>query len=431
MALDGQVVKKLVQIVNEVYDRDSLKQFMYYIVGVDIYKEWIAPGKPLKTDVFELLIKLEQEGLIVKFLMESINVIEREDMRSQLKQILNSLEVKGGYSTDDQVAAIRISVAGVADNLQTAPLRKIVMQSQGILSELTAKIELLRTYKALHDTLHNANMQFRSLDTSVRQLTTDRLIASDFSLAVMSMETLAACVAGHVQDLPSVPATIRQDELDWLRRFSNAVNTSRQAIDEGNHIAARQGVQGVRSVLRTEPHRINGRLCRTAEEIDLSKLKDVFEAAANLQSITEEEVITLVQGSAATEQILRQVKAQIYQHSSWQDIDRSLSGADDIMRLLTPDEPWDFDALWKNLKESVLTLVNVENQSGWAQKITVIIGRIDDVRSRNDFKNLAVEFARFRQEATVQFYVVDTKFKKLATDVNVIGAPLRNLLNKL
>ena len=427
MALDGPRLESLVVVLKDAFNRDTLGQLVRFKLGADMYKEWVPPGQPFKTDVFNLLTTLEREGLIASFLDHLITA--REDLKTQLIDARSALDVKVS-TTSDQTAVITSSVENVASKLQLAPVRDLVAQSRGVLAELTAKIDLLRTYKALHDALHTAKMQFRSLETSARQMANDPMAAGDFSQAVMGMETLATSMGGIILDFPAEPLAVRQDELDWLTRFNAAVSLSRDAADGSEHVVARQGVQGVRTILKTEPSRIDSRLSRTAGEIDLSKLKDVFAAASVIPELSMD-AASFEEGKSATEQLLRQVKAQINQHANWQAIDRSLAGADDIMRMFTPDEPWDFDALWKGLKEGVNVLISVESQAEWAKKIATVIGRVDATRSARDWPKLPSDFNRFRQETTVQFFVVDTKLKLLANEVNLIGAPLRHLLNEL
>jgi hypothetical protein len=99
--------------------------------------------------------------------------------------------------------------------------------------------------------------------------------------------------------------------------------------------------------------------------------------------------------------------------------------------VLTPDEPWDFDALWKGIKEGISILIALESESPWAQKIDSFIKRIDTARNAQNWPALRMDFERFRQEATVQFFVVDTQLLNLAGKVNTIGEPLHQLLNQL
>lgn len=421
------MLESLVVLLKDAFNRDSMKQLVHFKMGADMYKEWVAPNQPFKKDVFDLLSALDSERLLAGFLDHLITA--REDLKPQIIEIRAALDVQAS-TTKDQTAAITNSVENVAEKLQLTPVREIVLQSRGVLTELTAKIDLLRTYKALHDALHTAKMQFRSLETAARQMASDPMAAMDFGQAVTGMETLATSMAGIISEFPAQPPAIRQDEMEWLARFNAAIAIARSAADSGEHVAARQGVQGVRTVLKTEPSRIDGRLSRTADEIDLTKLKDLFAAAAAVPELAAD-ASAFEQGRAAAEQLLRQVKAQINQHANWQAIDRSLAGADDIMRMFTPDEPWDFDALWKGLKEGVNVLIAVETQAEWAKKIATVIAKVDATRAASEWPKLPVDFGRFRQETTVQFFVVDTKLKSLSSEVNVIGEPLRKLLEKL
>jgi hypothetical protein len=296
MALPGPLLEALVAVIKDAFNRDSLGQLVRFKLGADMYKEWVPDGQPFKTDVFKLVTTLELEGLLATFLDHLSNA--REDLAPRLADIRASLDVKTA-STSDQTAAIKSSVAGVAGKLQLAPVREVMKRSQGVLTELTSGIELLRAYKSLHDVLHTAKMQFRSLESSSRQMVNDPLAAGDFSQAVVSLEMLVTSMESIIQELPTAPSSIRQDEKDWLARFTNAIGIARQAADAADHVTARQGVQGVRTVLRTEPSRIDGRLSRTADEIDLSKLKDVFAAAAALPELAGEAPM-LEQGRAAT-----------------------------------------------------------------------------------------------------------------------------------
>lgn len=94
-------------------------------------------------------------------------------------------------------------------------------------------------------------------------------------------------------------------------------------------------------------------------------------------------------------------------------------------------KPWDFDALWKSMKEIINALMATEPQSEWAKKIAAAVLKVDETRLTNDWKQLRKDFERYKQEAIGGFYIVDTNLKTLAGEVNKIGEPLRNLLNDL
>ncbi len=427
MSLPGTLLETLVGLIKNAFNRDSLSQLVRFKLGADMYKEWVPAGNTFNTDVFNLVTTLEREGLLATFLHHLCTA--RLDLQAQLEEVRSALD-NTSTTANDNATVITDNVAGVAQQMALPPVRAIILQSRDVLTRLTSRISLLCSYKALHDQLHQAKMSFRGLDNSAKQMASDPMAVSDFGQSVMAMETITNKMESALQNWPPASTEVRPDEADWLERFSSAVKIARAAADSGEHVPARQSVQGIRSVLRTEPSRIDARLSRTAGEIDLSTLKEIFLSAAAIPDLKTQSA-TLRQGSTATEQLLRQLKAQTNQHANWQAIDRSLAGADEIMRSLTPDEPWDFDALWKGIKEGISILIALESESPWAQKIDSFIKRIDTARNAQNWPALRMDFERFRQEATVQFFVVDTQLLNLAGKVNTIGEPLHQLLNQL
>ena len=427
MPLDGTQLESLTALIKDAYNSDSLAAFVRFKMNADMYKEWVPKGLAFKYEVIKLLTELQKERKIAEFL--ECMILDRVDLNPQLTEFRAALDVKAA-SAVEQAAAINSSVVSMTEKLQLASVRGIVTQSKGVLTELSAKIDLLRTYKALHDTLHNAKLYFRSMDAASRQMVGDPKAIHDFRMAVTNMETLATSMTAIVLEFPSEPSRLRQDEQDWLERFNAALAIARGAADSGEHIAARQGAQGVRTLLMTEPSRIDGRLSRTADEIDLAMLKELFAAAAAVPELVGD-APAFEHGKDAAQQLLFQVKDQINQHAQWQAIDRKLAGAEDIMRMLKSDELWDFDALWKGLKDDVSLRIAFEPEARWAKKIMTMIAKVDATRAASDWLMLKDDFDCFRQETTAQFFVVDIKLKTLSTQVNIIGAPLRTLLEKL
>lgn len=430
MALSGTHLETLIGLIKDAFNKGDLKQLVHVKLGTEMYKDWVPDGQTFKADVYMLVTTLDKLGSLADFIKAVLAARpERDDLQAQLPEILSTLSAQS-LTNSDNAAAIKNTVEGVASKMQLAPVRRIIMDSRDVLTELTGKIELLRAYKNLHDALHTVKMQFRSLDTSSRLMASKPAYAGDFSQAVMFMEILATSMEATFLTLPTMPPNIRQVERVWLDSFNAAISTAKQAANQNDTGTARQGVLEVRRILSWEPPRIDGMLSSTAEGIDLSKLKVIFSSAAALPDLAED-IAMLDAGRVATEQLLRQVKAQIIQHAKWQAIDRMLAGADDILRTASAKKPWDFDALWKSMKEIINALMATEPQSEWAKKIAAAVVKVDETRLTNDWKQLRKDFERYKQEAIVQFYIVDTNLKTLAGEVNKIGEPLRNLLNDL
>ncbi len=430
MVLSGTHLETLIDLVKDAFERRDLKELVHVKLGTEMYKDWVPEGQTFKADVYMLVTTLDKLGSLADFIKAVLAARpQRDDLQAKLPEILSTLSAQS-LTNSDNAAAIKNTVESVASKMQLAPVRRIIMDSRDVLTELTGKIELLRAYKNLHDALHTVKMQFRSLDTSSRLMVSKPAYSGDFSRAVMFMEILATSMEATFLTLPTMPSNIRQIERAWLDSFNSAISKAKQAANQNDTGTVRQGVLEVRRILSWEPPRIDGMLSSTAEAIDLSKLKVIFSSAAALPDLAED-IAMLDAGRVATEQLLRQVKAQIIQHAKWQAIDRMLAGADDILRTASAKKPWDFDALWKSMKEIINALMATEPQSEWAKKIAAAVLKVDETRLTNDWKQLRKDFERYKQEAIVQFYIVDTNLKTLAGEVNKIGEPLRNLLNDL
>lgn len=430
MALSGTHLETLIGLIKDAFKKRDLEILVHVKLGTEMYKDWVPDGQTFKADVYMLVTTLDKLGSLADFIKAVLAARpEREDLQAQLPEILSTLSAQS-LTNSDNAAAIKNTVEGVASKMDLAPVRRIIMDSRGVLTELTGKIELLRAYKNLHDALHNVKMQFRTLDRSSRLMASDPDQAEDFGRAVGFLESQAKIMESAFLDLPSQPPKIREVERVWLDSLTAAITSAKQAARQEDTGMARQGVVEVRRILSWEPPRIDGMLSSTAEAIDLSKLEVIFSAAAALPDLAED-IAMLDAGRIASEQLLRQLKAQIIQHAKWQAIDQRLAGADDILLKASAEEHWDFDALWKSLKDIITALMATEPQSAWAMTIAAAVIKVEETRLTNDWKQLVKDFNGYRQEATVQFFAVDTNLKNLAGEVNKIGEPLRNLLNDL
>ncbi len=432
MALSGPQFETVVTVVTDAFNKKSLAEIVAFKLGVDMYKAWVTETDPLRTIVFNLVEKLREEGGLAAFLDHVILArSNRPEISGPLQEIRNSMDGKTTTS-GEQAAVISQGLNEVSGKIALEPVRQKMAASKGVLAQLTAKIDMLCGYKALHDSLHNAKFIFTSLKALSRQLATNPLLATDFVEAVTPMDALTVGMGVAIQKLPEDPASIRQEESDWLARFTAALAGARQAGEAmpPDHSAAMECVREILSILNTAPSGIENRLRRAAEEIDLTKLREIFTALAAVGEMAEQAAM-LESGRDASEQLLRQVKAQVAQHAMWQAIDLRLAGSDTVMMTASAEEPWDFDGFWKKIKEGVAPLMALEPESLWVRKLDATVTRTDAVRAADEWNLLPKAVDDFRRQAGAQFFLVDKALNKLASEVNVIGAPLRKLLAKL
>lgn len=420
MELVSPFLDSLVELLKGAFDRNSLKQTVKSCLNEDMYKEWVNPNQSLKDDLWELLPKLAQLGLLAILL----DRVAQE--RAHLQESLNELRQLAGIkstSTEDRTQAITTGVASVANKLQFPAVRAIVSQSRGLLAEIAARISLLGHYKNLHDELHDARMNFRLFQKRTSELAKCPDAVIDFIESVMQLEAVKEDILKIQAELP---VNVRAEESAWIERFTSAVALARQAGDEGDPITAKESVQAIRRILVTEPSRIDSHLNSTAEKLNLAELKDIFAAATAVPELADE-AATLDAGRVATEQLLRQIQTQVIQHTEWQAMDRAFDSSDEYLKTLA-DDPSDFDAMWRGLKKVVQPLISAEPDSQWAKRVALNLTTVETTRAALDWPKVTSAFIRFRQDSTTQFLAVDKKLKELAGSVNTLSTPLRNLL---
>jgi hypothetical protein len=86
--LQGPDVERLGRAVASAVDFDSLQTFVFSSTGDRLFKEFVAPGKPLVPTLIDLINALEEAGLTSIFLA---TVYERRPSRKDLRDVIRQL----------------------------------------------------------------------------------------------------------------------------------------------------------------------------------------------------------------------------------------------------------------------------------------------------------------------------------------------------
>jgi hypothetical protein len=430
MPLNPAQLEALTASITDAFQEDGLRQLVRFKLGADMYKEWVAPDKPLRDTVFALIAKLEELGTTISLIDAVLGARpDRADLQKQLTAIKTAL-ASPIVPTAGQVDDVRKGISEVGNRLTDAAMRQTVVDLEDILHKLADEIALLRTYKSLHDCLHNLQMQLRSLATAARNLASDPIAAADLVQSITQLRTLRDSVVAAIEDLPAAPP-YRGFENAWLTQLDQAVELAQRSSDGNDPLLGREGIHEIRSILRREPSRIDRSLSMTADSLQLADLKNLFAKAGATPGLTDGERQRFLTREVSAEQLFRLLKALVNQHTQWQSVEGSLWEADDRLPKSEADDPSDFDALWSGIKRRVSALIDTEPQTDWARKIAERRDKVDALRKDDDWTKLALEFARFRQESIVRFFAVDTSLRQMAEEVDTIGETLLKLLTDL
>jgi hypothetical protein len=83
--LSGEDIKRLATLLSGTLNLNDLESFVYASTGDRLFVEYVAPGKPLKPTISDLLIALEDSGITSKFLgYVYANRPGRPDVRTEI-----------------------------------------------------------------------------------------------------------------------------------------------------------------------------------------------------------------------------------------------------------------------------------------------------------------------------------------------------------
>ena len=294
------------------------------------------------------------------------------------------------------------------------------------LKEADVKIHLVGDYKALHEAVHNVQLQVFYPLISVRQnfnkpgmvpqlnayrihfhgergkikkvFTKGRLILDDFSWITDDLENVGRLLDGVWTD----PTLVGLDEL---------INCLDQLI-------------------QVQPAVINSNLIRSVRELDLSKLQlTLQEIYGDLrdQRVNERQLYLFKKGIDDLVKLDNELNRLIREHKEWQKVDNHLNLIESV-RYKSREEA---EMIWFIVNKTVDALCNETIDEAWSEKLKSLGQLINDaIRSFDDTSSTAL-FPGYNAECRLRFHTVDGNLKTLCEQLRPIGDSVHDVLTVL
>jgi Effector-associated domain 1 len=430
--LTGQQFSQLQELLVDAFNPDSLFQLVRLEMGVDMYKEYVATGQPFKDSVFDLINALEERGTTIS-LIDAVIVARpnKMDIQSLLPAMRDVLATVASTVSSAQVSVVERAIQSVSTMMDHDLLSE---ESSKMLQELRSGLELIQSYKTLHDCLHKVQMKLNALETEARALglpgQEDAADRFESCLNDFIMEGINAhqCVL----TLPTNPALFQEAEQNWLKQYDAAVALAKIGWEKADGKSARLSASKFRSILRREPCRIDSILRSCAGGLDLEALKALLDQVAKRPKQTPENTRVLIEGQLAVELLFRKLKAMLNQHNQWQEIDQTLWEAEDALPAAGAVEvdASNFEILWGDLSSALSLLVDTAPASDWAIVLMEQKNKVDAAWKLQVWKDLTRAFRQFRRTCLMYFFKNDSDLKGLADEVAQLRKSIDQLLAK-
>jgi hypothetical protein len=231
-------------------------------------------------------------------------------------------------------------------------------------------------------------------------------------------------IVGNLGEIDSrLPAAASGAE--WIQRLADARQDLARAIEAADPALLQKAAGDVRRVLHRQPSRINEWIILSARELRLANLVQALTEVCDELSERDIEpgrVATFRQGLAGLSRLTDNLGAVRDDHAQWQTVDSELRVIDAWLDRSTEE----LVQSWPHLKRYIDPLCS-ESSDDWAVQLRAAGERLERALRSND--GAAVEqFRRFRRQAGLRFFKVDTNMKRLCEQLRLTGLPLASAL---
>ena len=145
---------------------------------------------------------------------------------------------------------------------------EIVRSFREGLTSASEQIQVLSDYKTLHDELHNLEFHcYTGIVRDSKHFTEDEEAADNLIVYERDLDARI-----HQMRAISEQAGFPPHEIQWLDTLSEAHTCLREAIDQGDPKRAEEARMLLNRVLSAEPIKINDRLLRRSNRLDLNEI---------------------------------------------------------------------------------------------------------------------------------------------------------------
>jgi hypothetical protein len=289
----------------------------------------------------------------------------------------------------------------------------------------------MRTYKGLHDQLHQLQVAFFDfLETLVIRTAPPRTASDD------EYEDVSR-YAGRIGDEIVQPSRdiarhggLRSGEVAWLGELDDLCGTMAAAAERHDLRTIAKQVRAMDHLIATRSTALNQRLITVAEMLPLDGLEEALDDVVSLiPTDATQDLEALTTSRAALATLHQGLDRLVDEHDRWQGIDSELR---DIGAMLAGDRE-SFAQRWREQHERVVGLCG-EATADWIQRMMRSdVPRLETAIEATDPDPvpLAKAFREYRSRADRGFFLLDKRLLEACVELAKLDDPLMSLLGRI
>ena len=306
-------------------------------------------------------------------------------------------------------------------------IARIVGGAQTDLRNAFDQIAFLVDYKQLHDELHQ--LQFGCYNFLARSQ--DRFPDDEVFLEnLIDYEAAFGRTVDVLKEISTRPNIKNANELTWILKLEQALQFLQDARDELDSALFARCVSMLRSILNTQPSRINTILVTAARNVRFENLVVTLKRLSTviLQSeLSADDIERARQFAASVDALVVLGQAfgqQVTLHDRWQEIVNNLQeiDADPAHKLID-------ELRWQDLTEMAHPLY-ANGVDDWLTTLRNAEHKLQDAIDTADRKVITLRYKAYRSQADNCFFQVDKKLRDMCAYLTIdIRPQLSHLLD--
>ncbi|MDJ0714806.1 MAG: CHAT domain-containing protein [Prochloraceae cyanobacterium] len=369
---------------------------------------------PIYSEMEEERIELEEHKVLTLLSKEKLNEIPEEIPDRQLSpHDLHREQVSKGINI-------------LADLMQIPSLKNAVIKFKTEFQAILDEVEIISTYKDLHDLLHILEFRcYKSILSEARHFPDDYEICN-LELYGQELQDIIADVEGIV--VQKNPAA---EGITWHQNLDRALEFLYNALEKEDKSQLKKAIWFINRVIASEPSQINRALVSTAKVLRLPTLVDAMSSilALIVDSQLEPAKINQFQDSVSSLSKLNDsLKFLVTTHDRWQRIDSQLRRIETVMA--NTSDLFELEMSWSDLNGEVAEQCQ-DSQESWAISLQKEAERLDEAIAAQNTPKVRRYFSSYRNRASQGFYKINQELRNFCGNLREVGNPLAYLLRMM
>ena len=364
----------------------------------------------------------------------------------------------------------KAAVQLLADSLKNDPkVRASITTFRVEFQEACEQIDIITTYKALHDLLHSLDFQCYKGIVQLKILSDKTTLKSDETAleldetALELDETSLGILADHALSLqrflqnaqeaaiqmmeyrcrksPSIEPNAKEgqtlndihkcSEFLWLQDLETACNELDTALTSLKRKHLKNAELLLNHILAKQPNKINTNLITLVRTLQISPLVEamnyISQGLVN-SSLDQEKRSVFEEGVRSLEALGERLYALIIGHDYWQETDLTLKVIEDTINRSKDSEGLaELRLFWPVLQQRTETIFDITPDK-WVKKFQEASRNLDDALRTDNPTKIKGCFRSYRRQAEERFYQVDVTLNRLCGELRQIGEPINSIL---